>query len=351
VPDVASGDRSSVAIRAEEIDLTRDRDLVVAWQAGDERAFDELYRMHFDRLRAFCQRRVGDRSVAEEIAQESFVRALQALPRFQGERKFYPWMTVIAGRLCIDHHRRNGRVQPTDDVDTGHVEDGHDERIALQVDLEHLDRAFSRLGPRHAEVLELRERRGLSYHDIAAELEVPHSTVEALLFRARKALRREFQLVSAERLAAIPGVGWVLTKSLRLRDRLAHVGNDLGNLAAPLAAGAVTAVLVALPASPAPVPETVVSGSRPAPATAPPAAELPGPDLPEPAAPSFGTGGSPDAPPAAPVPAPRVDVVTDEDAKQRASNMPLKIDLPEAGAGLDPAAALARIPSLLRSNP
>ena len=106
-----------MAIRVEDIDLTRDRELVEAWQAGDASAFDDLYRRHFDRVRAFCQRRVGDRAEAEELAQEAFVKALQALPSFDGERRFYPWMTVIASRLCIDHHRRRSRVEPSAEID------------------------------------------------------------------------------------------------------------------------------------------------------------------------------------------------------------------------------------------
>lgn len=339
-----------MAIRADEIDRTPDRGLVERWQAGDEGAFDELYRMHFDRLRAFCQRRVGDRAVAEEIAQESFVRAIQALPRLQGERKFYPWMTVIAGRLCIDHHRRNGRVRPSDDLDPGHVEDGHDERIALQVDLVHLDRALRRLGPRHAEVLDLRERKGLSYHDIAAELEVPHSTVEALLFRARKALRREFQLVSAERLAAVPGIGWVATRALRLRDRLALAGHDLGNLASPLAAGAVTAVLVAIPAATPPPADLVRTDAAP-PASALELPDAPAPDLGPPAGPADSPpAASPSAPAPATGPSPRIDVVSDADAQRRASTMPVQLGLPEVGAGLDPGAAIASIHAALRSR-
>ena len=68
-------------MRAYDIDLDRDRALVEAWQAGDASAFDDLYRLYFDRLRAFCERRVGDRGDAEEIAQEAFAKALQALPR------------------------------------------------------------------------------------------------------------------------------------------------------------------------------------------------------------------------------------------------------------------------------
>ena len=179
------------------VDIDRDRRLVLRHQQGDVEAFDELYRRYHERLVSFCARRVGDRDAAEELAQEAFVKALGALPRFSGERRFYPWMTVIAHRLCIDHHRRSARVEPTADVDAGLVEADHD-AVFASVDRHHLADALARLAPRHREILELREERGWTYHQIAAHLDVPLTTVEALLHRARKALRREFLHVSGE---------------------------------------------------------------------------------------------------------------------------------------------------------
>jgi RNA polymerase sigma-70 factor (ECF subfamily) len=113
-----------VAVRAELIregtgvDLDRDRALVLRYQQGDQGAFDELYTRYYPRLHLYCRRRVGDIHVAEELAQEAFLRALRAMPRFAGERRFYPWMTVIAQRLCIDHHRSASRVEPAADIDT-----------------------------------------------------------------------------------------------------------------------------------------------------------------------------------------------------------------------------------------
>ncbi|MGH9139324.1 MAG: RNA polymerase sigma factor, partial [Acidimicrobiales bacterium] len=193
-----------MAIRAEEIegragavDFDRDRKLVLRFQDGDHAAFDELYRRYHARLLTYCLRRVGDRHVAEELAQEAFVKALRAMPRFAGERRFYPWMTVIAQRLCIDHHRRAARVEPLPDVDTGVEEADHDAVFAA-VDRTHLAAAMERLAPRHREILELREHRGLSYNHIAEHLQVPITTVEALLHRARRALRREFMAVAGE---------------------------------------------------------------------------------------------------------------------------------------------------------
>ena len=323
-----------MAIRADEIDLTRDRLLVEAWQAGDAAAFDDLYRRYFDRLRAFCQRRVGDRTEAEELAQEAFVKALQALPRFDGERRFYPWMTVIASRLCIDHHRRHRRVEPTADIDLGAIEDGHDDRLGQRVDLEHLHLAMSHLGPRHAEVLDLRERRELSYDEIAGELGVPHSTVEALLFRARRALRREFHRVSAERLAGIPVVGWLANRIGRARDRLAVVGADFGALSGPIAAGAVTAVLVALPATSTPPPASVVSHGRP---TAAAASAAGVPALPTPGEPALDDSDPHvDTPFIARAASPTIETKSSDEAAREARDMPVHVDLADTGIGVDP---------------
>jgi RNA polymerase sigma-70 factor (ECF subfamily) len=322
-----------VALRIEDIDLSRDRALVEAWQAGDRSAFDELYRLYFDRVRDFCQRRVNDHTEAEEIAQEAFVKALQALPRFSGERRFYPWMTVIAGRLCVDHHRRRARVQPSDEVDPGSFDDGVDERLALGIDLAHLDLALRRLGPRHREVLDLREREGLSYNEIAASLDVPHSTVEALLFRARRALRKEFHLVSADRLAGVPLLGWLTRRLVRARTRLAESGIDLAHIGAPLAAGAMTALLI-LPGGgssatgPEPLDSTRVA-VRPSTTLVevPIAASLPAPPHTHAVA----------APPPSPARAPIAGLtpMTDVDARNEAAQMPLQLALGELGAGLD----------------
>src|SRR5688500_7875643 len=145
-----------LALRIDDVDLQRDRRLVERFQEGDHTAFDTLYRRYFARLQRFCLKRVGDPHEAEEIAQEAFTRALRALPDLAGERRFYPWMTVIAGRLCVDHHRRRGRSEPTATVELGSVDGGQD-AIVEQADFALLGRALERLAPRHREVLGFRE--------------------------------------------------------------------------------------------------------------------------------------------------------------------------------------------------
>lgn len=198
--------------RADDVDLVRDRDLVERYQHGDIAAFEELYRRYRERLVRYCQQRVGNRNDAEELAQEAFVRALGALPRLDGDRRFYPWLTVIASRLIIDSGRARTRCSPSEDIELG-ATDGGTEAIVERVDFALLDEAMGRLNARHREVLELRERRGWSYQDIADHYDVTQGTVEQLIFRARKALRREFLAVAGDgRLVALPVIGALLRR-------------------------------------------------------------------------------------------------------------------------------------------
>jgi RNA polymerase sigma-70 factor (ECF subfamily) len=228
-----------MAVRADDVDLIRDRSLVELCQAGDEGAFGDLYVRYYQRLLRFCTRRVGNAHEAEEITQEAFARAYIAMPRFAGERRFYPWLTVIAARLCIDSHRRVARAEPTADIDPGTV-DGGQQQIIDNVDLAYLSQAMEQLGPRHREVLELRESHGWSYQQIADHYNVTMGTVEALLFRARKALRREFVALSGEdaRWAGLPVLGLVFRAAGNWRARLNHFSSQL----APAAAASVMSV-------------------------------------------------------------------------------------------------------------
>ena len=232
-----------MAVRADDVDLVRDRSLVELCQAGDEGAFGDLYARYYQRLLRFCVRRVGSVHEAEEITQEAFARAFTAMPRFAGERRFYPWLTVIAARLCIDSHRRVSRSEPSAEVDPGSV-DGGQQQVIDNVDLAYLAKAMEQLGPRHREVLELRETHGWSYQQIADHYNVTMGTVEALLFRARKALRREFLALAGPdaRLASLPVLGVMWRLAARARVSLDDLSSQLGPA---VAAGAMGAAAVA----------------------------------------------------------------------------------------------------------
>jgi RNA polymerase sigma-70 factor (ECF subfamily) len=199
-----------VALRQEEftslcddVDLDRDRALVERCQAGDSAAFGNLYARYYERLLRFCLRRLNDRHEAEDAAQEAFARAWKALPNFAGERRFYPWLTVIAGNICTDMLRRRSRSTPTEDLELGaqHAvntsgSETSEELVLAAVDGELVNRALDRLSVRHRHVLAMREGSGWTYQQIADHEGVEIGTIETLLWRARQALKREFTVLS-----------------------------------------------------------------------------------------------------------------------------------------------------------
>ncbi len=253
-----------MALRADDVDLGRDRDLVQRYQNGDPQAFDDLYRRYFGRLHRFCTRHTADAHEAEEVAQEAFVRAFRSMDRLDGERRFYPWMTVIAKRISIDRHRKYGRVELTDDPDAGAVEADLDHLFSA-VDVEHVREAMAALGPRHREVLWLRESEELSYADIAERLDVPVTTVEALLHRARKALRREYAAVTGESRGfwGLPLLGVLGARISDLRASLGDRWAEIAAVAAPAAVAAVTAGVLLVPGAADDTPTEVETASAP----------------------------------------------------------------------------------------
>ncbi|MDQ1359976.1 MAG: polymerase sigma-70 factor, subfamily [Acidimicrobiaceae bacterium] len=200
------------------VDVDRDRVLVERCQGGDLDAFDSLYLHYHQRLLRFCVKRLQERSESEDVVQETFARAWRALPTFAGDRRFYPWLTVIAGNLCTDVLRRRARLTPLDetmmlssDVGSYDIEDA----VLQDVDAQLVTTAFENLKPRHQRVLDLRERSGWSYQRIADQEGVGVSAVETLLWRARNALKREFALLAGAegKAGALIGVAMTLPRT------------------------------------------------------------------------------------------------------------------------------------------
>jgi RNA polymerase sigma-70 factor (ECF subfamily) len=210
-----------------EVDLARDRELVERCQAGDRTAFEELYRRYHRRLSHFCLRRLHEPFEAEDAAQEAFTRAWRAMPSFAGDRRFYPWLTVIAANVCTDVLRRGWRLTPVEDVPLPEVDPAGEELDApliRQVDASMALQALGNLSDRHRRVLQLREGSGWSTQRLAEHEGVAVPVMETLLWRARQALKREFAALteSGGRLGALLGLGLAA-----LRRLLGRIGNQV----------------------------------------------------------------------------------------------------------------------------
>ena len=248
-----TGEPGSCAATDGDVDIERDRALVLLAQGGDRSAFDNLYALYHRRVWRFCFKRLQDEHEAEDVVQEAFLRAWRALPGFGGDRRFYPWLSVIAAHLCTNVVRKRNRSDPAGDLHDQEAlswEHCGEDHVMAALDSELANRALARLSPRHRLVLDLRESRGWSYRRIAEHQGIGIPAVESLLWRAREALKREFSAQTGEgRLAGFAGVA-LLTIRRWLRSPQVAVQQGAGlfptasSVLVSSAAAAVTVVAV-----------------------------------------------------------------------------------------------------------
>src|SRR5262245_5888823 len=179
-----------------------DEVLMVRFQGGDRAAFNILVRRHKAPIFTFVLRQVRSPSVAEDLAQDVFVKIVQKASDFKHEARFSTWAYAIARNLCIDHLRKmSHRRHPSLDHPTRHDDDRtlgertadkrHDtsaERAAIGAQLsEQIVRAVEELPSEQREVFLLREVGHLPFKEIA---EVTGSSENTVKSRMRYALER-----------------------------------------------------------------------------------------------------------------------------------------------------------------
>ena len=341
-----------MALRADDVDLDRDAALVERFQTGDEDAFADLYQRYFGRVRRYCLRRLGDPHDAEEAAQEALVRAYRALPNFGGDRRFYPWLRVIAANVCTDRGKRKP-VAPLADPDGGDV--------VVDSVFDRLDQAFVRaalreLNPRHQTALTL-WAEGHPSRDIAEELGCSTGAADVTLHRARQSFRSRFLALTGEGKLAGVGLGfgaapalgrWAQRWRARIVTRVGEHAELASPLAAKLAAGAIALTVVggavATGTSPRPVsptaPSTAIVHMQPTPASAhSPASVSAATAANSTRAPALSAGSRPplspsSRPPSAASPLPVV--MKADDANKESSDAPIKVNAGGTFVNVDP---------------
>lgn len=157
----------------------------------DETAFAALVREHADAVFGVAFRRIGDRALAEDLSQETFLRAWRHRRAFRGDTSVRGWLCVIAVNVVRDHLRsRMRRPRETEAVHLDVPDLGDDPaEVAVARDaLRRLRDALPLLPANQREMFLLRERDGLTYKEIAAVLGCPVGTVMSGLARARERL-------------------------------------------------------------------------------------------------------------------------------------------------------------------
>lgn len=168
-------------------------DCIARAQRGEVAAFSELVARYQDRIYRFLLRMTRSQEDARELAQETFLSACQALPRWRPSARLSTWLFRIARNQALDRLRRARRVEfvPLDDALAGQLPaDTPTPEAALQgrQRIAALEGALARLSVEHREILLLRDIEDMPYDDIAEVLGIGLGTVKSRIARARAGL-------------------------------------------------------------------------------------------------------------------------------------------------------------------
>ena len=178
---------------------------MVTWaKQGHEAAFRELVRRYERPVFSLLYRMVRDRALAEDLAQETFIKVLNGIKSYRPEFKFSSWIFKIANNAAIDHIRRRSldtlSLDGAPDAETPEAM----KATAIQLDAKGetplqelesrelgsaIERAIGRLRPEYRACILLRHVEGYSYEEIADTLDLPLGTVKTYIHRARNELR------------------------------------------------------------------------------------------------------------------------------------------------------------------
>jgi len=182
--------------------LEQDAQLVQRCLQGEGSAWEELVRRHTRRVYGVCYRFVGNRTEAEDISQEVFLRVYRTLASYRSAHGgFATWVTSVTRNLLIDHYRRTKRDRLTDSLDDAMPVVENKESSARRPDEQALmgelsgqvQAALTRLSPELREAVILRDLQQLEYAEIQQILQVPEGTVKSRINRGRIEMAKVLQ--------------------------------------------------------------------------------------------------------------------------------------------------------------
>jgi RNA polymerase sigma-70 factor, ECF subfamily len=182
-----------------------DRELVARVQRGDKQAFNLLVEKYQRRLARLLSRFIRDPAEVEDVTQEAFIKAYRALPAFRGDSAFYTWLYRIGINTAKNYLMAMGRRAPTSTEVEAEEAEGFDEgeqlrdintpeSVLLTSEIaKTVNATIEQLPEELRTAIQLREIEGMSYEDIARQMNCPIGTVRSRIFRAREAIAEQLR--------------------------------------------------------------------------------------------------------------------------------------------------------------
>ena len=173
------------------MEAVNERELVERCRSGDERAFQDLVDRYKDLVYALIARTVQDRSRAEDLAQDVFLRIHRGLPYFRGEARLSTWIYRIVANACVGEAARPASISLDDYAASREKLASATDRQFGDLELkDRLEKAIARLPPHARLLVAAHYLNGVRYEDLADALQLPLGTVKTQLYRAKQQLRR-----------------------------------------------------------------------------------------------------------------------------------------------------------------
>ena len=192
-----------VLTRHDELNALDETEFIKRTQNGDTQAFNPIVRRYQHRIYDMIYKRVRHPETAEDLCQEVFLKAWQALPNFRGRTAFYSWLRRIAINCSIDFLRKQKRKivfgfaelpEPAGDtLQMDWMQSSPDEILEKEEFSHLLSESVRRLPPVQRRVFNLRHRDGLRIKDIASRLSKSEGTIKTHLYQAHRKLRDKLQ--------------------------------------------------------------------------------------------------------------------------------------------------------------
>jgi RNA polymerase sigma-70 factor (ECF subfamily) len=172
------------------MEAINERELVERCRRGDEGAFQELIDRYKTLVFALIARTIQDRSRAEDLAQDVFLKIHRGLPYFRGEARLSTWIYRIVANSCAQAQAPIAAAISLDDDPAERATAVLDRRFGDLELRDRLEKAIARLAPRYRLLIAAHYLDGVQYEDLAEALQLPLGTVKASLYRAKQQLRR-----------------------------------------------------------------------------------------------------------------------------------------------------------------
>jgi RNA polymerase sigma-70 factor, ECF subfamily len=181
-----------------------DAQLMLNFKAGDQQAFQELFDKYKKRVINYCFRFCGQRAVAEELAQETFLKVYKAARHYRPKARFSTWLFKIATNVCLNEIRRpvyRNRPEALDQVMENEVsgadetadnirQDSPDDQLVFKEQQQLVRQAMGRLPEKQRAALLLRVEGGFSYGEIGQQINRTENHVKTLIHRGRMHLKK-----------------------------------------------------------------------------------------------------------------------------------------------------------------